>query len=315
MLHSHKLSRPVILGIVGDSASGKTTLAAGVSAILGHDRVTVLCSDDYHRLTRAERTKAGVSPLAPDTNYMDILEQHLRLLRDGQPILKPVYDHRHGILGRSVYLTPSDYIIVDGLLGYQTRGLRDCYDVKIFLDPEDQLRSMWKIRRDCAERGYTRAQAEAELQSRQQDASQFIHPQRTFADIVIRFFSPTPETKVDFAHLNVRHTLRPTLPHPDMAPVLDVGGRAGYRLQLVRDVDGKPVDVLDIMGNIENRRARAVEDLFWNLIPDTHHLGDHAQLGQFVDEQNQSSISHPLALSQLLVTYHLVKAALGHTVV
>ena len=315
MPHNRKLSRPVILGIVGDSASGKTTLAAGVAAILGESRVTVLCSDDYHSLTRAERTKAGVSPLAPETNYVDILEQHLRLLRDGQPILKPVYDHRHGILGRSVYLTPSDYIIVEGLLCYQTRGLRDCFDVKIFLDPEEELRSQWKIRRDCAERSYSRAQAEAELQSRQQDAIRYIHPQRTFADIVIRFFSPNPETKVDFAHLNVRHTLRPTLPHPDMGPILDVGGRAGYRLQLVRDVDGKPVDVLDIMGDIDNRRARAVEELFWSLIPEAHHLRERSPLGQIVDEHNQSGISHPLALSQLLVTYHLVKAALGHTVV
>ena len=315
MPHNRKLSRPVILGIVGDSASGKTTLASGVSAILGRDRVTILCSDDYHRLSRAERTKAGVSPLDPKTNYVDILEQHLRLLRDGQPILKPVYDHRHGVLGRPIYVTPSDYIIVEGLLGYQTRDLRDCFDVKIFLDPEEELRSTWKIRRDCAERGYTREQAEAELVSRQQDANQYIHPQRTFADIVIRFFSPDPQTKVDFSHLNVRHTLRPTLPHPDMTPILDVGGRAGYRLQLVRDVDGKPVDVLDIMGDIDNRRARAVEDLFWSLIPEAHHLRDHAQLGRIVDEHNQAGISHPLALSQLLVTYHLVKAALGHTVV
>ena len=169
MPQNRSLSRPVILGIVGDSASGKTTLASGVAAILGRERVTILCSDDYHRMTRAERNKAGVTPLDPAINYIDILEQHLRLLRDGHPILKPVYDHRHGVWGRSAYLVPSDYIIVEGLLGYHTRGLRDCFDVKIFLDPEEELRARWKVRRDCAERGYTQAQAEAELVSRQHD--------------------------------------------------------------------------------------------------------------------------------------------------
>ena len=93
MPQNRSLSRPVILGIVGDSASGKTSLASGVATILGRERVIVLCSDDYHRLTRSERAKAGVTPLDPAINYMDIFEQHLRLLRDGQPILKPVYDH------------------------------------------------------------------------------------------------------------------------------------------------------------------------------------------------------------------------------
>ena len=239
----------------------------------------------------------------------------MRLLRDGLPILKPVYEHRHGTLTRPVYVPPTEYIIVEGLLAYHTRALRDCFDVKIFLEPGDSLRCSWKIRRDCAERGYTQEQVETELQRRQHDAGLYIHPQRTFADIVIRFFNPDPEKEVDAAHLSVRHTLRPTLPHPDMTPILDVGGRAGYRLQLARDVDGKPVDILDIMGDIDDRRARTVEDLFWSLIPEAHHMRDHAQLGRVIDERNQAIISHPLALSQLLVTYHLVKAALGHTVV
>ena len=316
MPQNRAITRPIILGIVGDSASGKTTLASGVAAVLGHDRVSVLCSDDYHSKTRAERAKAGVTPLAPDANHLDILEQHLRLLRDGQPILKPVYDHRQGLLTRPLYVPPKDYIIVEGLLGYHNRGLRDCFDVKIFLDPEEELRTAWKVRRDCAERGYTQAQAEAELEARKDDSLAYAVPQRTFADIVVRFFRPDPEAAVvDGAHLNVRHTLRPTLPHPDLTPVLDAGGRSGYRLQLARDVDGKPVDVLDIMGDIDDRRARAVEDLLWSLIPEAHHLRDRANLGRITSERNQSIISHPLALSQLLITYHLVKAALGHTVV
>lgn len=316
---NRSLSRPVILGIVGDSASGKTTLALGIAAILGSDRVTILGADDYHRLTRAERAKAQVTPLNPTANYIDILEQHLRLLRDGQPVLKPVYDHTHGTLERPQYLEPSEYIIVEGLLGYHSRALRDCYDVKIFLDPEEELRTRWKFRRDCNERGYTPDQARAEILSRQDDSINYVQPQRTFADIVVRFFNPdsahSDGAETDGAHLNVRHTLRPTLPHPDLTPILDAGGRTGYRLQLARDVDGKPVDVLDIMGDIEPRRAQAVEDLLWGLIPEASHLRDRGPLGRITDADNQTLTSHPLALSQLLITYHLVKAALGHTVV
>ncbi len=91
---SKRVDHPIILGIVGDSASGKSTLSAGVAQILGEEHCTVICTDDYHRYDRKARAAAGLSALDPRANYVDVLEQHLRLLRHGEPILKPVYDHR-----------------------------------------------------------------------------------------------------------------------------------------------------------------------------------------------------------------------------
>ncbi|MGE5546951.1 MAG: phosphoribulokinase [Solirubrobacterales bacterium] len=310
MPHNRVVSRPIVLGVVGDSASGKTTLASGIATVLGPERVAILCTDDYHRFTRAERSRNGLSALDPRANHIDILEQHLDLLRGGRPILKPVYDHAKGTLERPEYVEPREYIIVEGLLGYHTRALRDCYDVKVFVEPEETLRIKWKLARDCAKRGYTPDAVMKSLEKRQYDSVNFIQPQRTFADMVVRFFPPEDDAEERGARLNARHTLRPTLPHPDLTPVLDAGGKSGFRLALARDVDGKPVDVLDISGDIDSKRAKAVEDLLWGLIPEAHHL--RAKLGQFTDEHGQPGESHPLALSQLLVTYHLVKAALGH---
>lgn len=310
MPHNRTINRPIVLGVVGDSASGKTTLVSGIATVLGPERVTVLCTDDYHRLSRAERIKHNITALDPRANYIDILEQHLCLLRDGKPILKPVYDHAKGTLEKPEYVEPREYVIVEGLLGYHSRTLRDCYDVKVYVDPEESLRIKWKMARDCAKRGYTPDAVFRSLEKRQYDSVNFIQPQRTFADMVVRFTPPESRPEESGARLNVRHTLRPTLPHPDLSPVLDAGGKSGFRLALARDVDGKPVDVLDISGDIDAKRAKAVEDLLWSLIPEAHHL--RAKLGQFVDDHNQPAESHPLALSQLLVTYHLVKAALGH---
>ena len=302
-----RVEHPIILGIVGDSASGKTTLSAGVAQILGEAHCTVICTDDYHRYDRAQRAAAGLSALHPRSNYIDVLEQHLRLLRGGEPILKPVYDHRQGTLAPPEYVRPKDFVIAEGLLGYTTRAMRDCYDVKIYLDPEEELRRRWKLHRDTARRGYTREQVLFQLERRQAQSQTFIHPQRTFADIVIRFQRSKGANGSD-TQLDVRHILRPTLPHPDFTPLFDGSSNAGLHLELARDRDGKRVDVLEINGNISDKRAERIEDLLWNLIPEAGHLRD--QVGQ-IDVANGARKSHPLALSQLLVGYHAVKAAMG----
>lgn len=307
---NRQLDRPVILGIVGDSGAGKTTLAAGIMGILGTERVVTLCTDDYHRYAREERTRNGLSPLDPQANYMDVLEQHLQLLRAGKPILKPVYEHADGTLGAPVYVKPAEYIIVEGLLGYSTRAMRDCYDVKVYLEPEEELRAAWKVQRDVTKRGYAADEARRQLTARQRDGLEFIRPQRTFADMVVSFCRPVGHAQETGAHLNARHILRPTLPHPDLTPIVE-GSKNGIRLELARDIDGKPVDVLEIEGDVEDRRAKAMEDLLWNLIPEAHHLRGNL-VGQYMDASAQIKMSHPLALSQLLITYHLVKAAMGH---
>lgn len=298
------VDRPIILGVVGDSATGKTTLSKGVAQILGENRCTVICSDDYHSFDRAERAKNGISALDPKGNYIDILGQHLRALRKGEAILKPIYNHDGGTLDRPEYVRPRDYVIVEGLLGYTTREMRDCYDVKIYLDPEEELRIKWKVNRDTTKRGYTEAEVLASLEKRKGDSPAFIRPQRTFADIVIRFQNPNQGG--DDAHLDVRHILRPTLPHPDFSPLFGSAKKNGLHLELARDVDGKPVDVMEIDGSISDDHAGKIQELLWDLIPEASLLRN--QLG-LID--GATMLSHPLALTQLLVAYHMVKASLG----
>lgn len=301
--------RPIILGIVGDSASGKTTLAQGIANILGSDRVVTICTDDYHRYSREQRAELKITALEPAANYIDILEQHIQLLRQGRPILKPVYNHENGTLDAAEYIEPREYIIVEGLLGYSTRAMRDCYDVKVYLEPPEDLRVRWKIQRDTSARGYSRKDVMTALRYRMNASEHYIRPQRTFADMVVQFFPPENNTEETGAGLNVKHTLRPTLPHPDLSPIIEAGSKAGIRLELSRDTDGKPVDVLELQGSLSERRARSMEDLLWNLIPEAQYLRD--KLGSF-GEGGDQEVSHPLALSQLLITYHMVKAALGH---
>ena len=89
--------------------------------------------------------KRGLTPLHPECNYIDVLEQHLERLHYGQPILKPVYEHATGTLVRPEYVRPRPFVVVDGLLGFSTPTLRQFYDVKVFLEPPENLRRVWKM--------------------------------------------------------------------------------------------------------------------------------------------------------------------------
>ncbi|MBC8159798.1 MAG: phosphoribulokinase [Roseiflexaceae bacterium] len=297
--------RPIMLAVVGDSAAGKTTLTSGIAAILGPDSVTAIGIDDYHRYNRAQRRSLGVTALHPDCNYVDIIEQHLRCLAAGEPILKPVYNHRSGDFEPPQYVRPRPFVIVEGLLCTLTPKLRDCFHVKVFLDPAEELRRAWKVRRDCAERGYTNGEVLAELAKRAADAAMYIHPQRSWADIVVQFAAPSQPAAS--SHLDARLTLRPTLPHPDLSEVVAQTGNEPQALRLsVGREEGRLAEFLDIQGGIAPALAADVQDVIWRNLPDVSRLRPD-QIGTFQDGYEQRQ-SHPLGLTQLLIAHHLLLA-------
>jgi len=294
-----------VLGIVGDSAAGKSTITRGLAQLLGEDRVTHICADDYHKYDRAERARLKITPLHPDCNYLDILELHLERAHYGEPMLKPVYDHSTGTLVRPEYLIPKEFVIVEGLLGFHTQVMRQFYDVKVYLDPPEDLRREWKIKRDTTKRGYTLEQVLAELKRREADSRDFIRPQRQFADIVVRFYPPSKSSDPTYSHLNVHLVLRPTIPHPDLTYLCDWDKGCGIRLELGRD-NGRPVDFLEVDGNVSREDASALENAIWKHLPDLHPLRSD-QFGAYI-YGTEVRHSDPLALTQLLITYHLLRA-------
>ncbi len=302
-----KGKRPIILGIVGDSAAGKTTLSSGLVKLIGPERVTHVCTDDYHKYDRQERSERKITALHPDCNYLDIMELHLERLHYGQPILKPVYDHSNGSLARPEYIVPKEFVIVEGLLGYYTPAMRSFYDIKVYLAPDEELRKQWKVKRDTSKRGYTPEQVLADVDKREPDSAAFIRPQRENSDIIINFHPPEGVAPEDAgSSLDVRLTLRPTVPHPDLSYLwnLPESQQSGIRAFLDRD-SGKPVDVLEISGNVTPEAAVRLEQVIWDHMPDIKPLGAD-QFGDYYDS-NGTGHSDPLALTQLLLTYHLLR--------
>jgi phosphoribulokinase len=276
------MPRPIVLGVVGDSAAGKTTMTRGLVRALGEHAVTHACTDDYHRYDRKQRSELGITPLHPDCNHLDVMAKDLRHLRNGEAILKPVYRHSDGTFAPPVYVKPHGFAIVEGLLGYHTQAMRDCYDVRVFLAPPEELRRRWKVQRDCSRRGYTTDEVLAELDRREPDSAAFIRPQERYADLVVSFMPGTDPDCLDAELL-----LRDGLPHPDLTPFITMSDRR-----------------VRIPGDIEPERAAEIEEAIWDRLHFATHLRSQ-RLGEFTIG-TELHRSESLALVQLLILYHLV---------
>jgi len=265
------MPRPILLGIVGDSAAGKTTLTRGLVRILGEAQVTHISADHYHRYDRQQRAERGVTPLDPAGNYLDVLTQHLKHLRAGHAILKPVYGHRDGKFAAAEYVQPAQFTIVEGLLGFHTQAMRDVYDVRVYLDPPEDLRRKWKVQRDCSRRGYTTDQVLEELDRREADAESHIRPQRRCADLVVSFM---PGDRGDQEHLDARVVMRPGLVHPDLSSLVSTGSD-GIRL----DERGSEIS-LWIPGTIRVKVSATIQETIWDRMQFASHLRTD-RLGEF----------------------------------
>jgi phosphoribulokinase len=295
-------SRPVLLAIAGDSATGKTTLAQGLERALGSERCVSVCVDDYHRFDRQERKTKSFTALHPDCNYVDIMEQHLQLLATGQPILKPVYDHSTGQLTRPELVEPREFVIVEGLLPLFTKLSRACFEVTVFLNPPEDIRRAWKVARDTSKRGYEEAQVAAELEAREPESAEFIRPQQNFADIVVRFAPIPGRDDPPGTPLSAELMLRPTIRHPDLTGVLAPSMQRAIHLKLTRDSDGRPVDTLHVHGYVPIEESRTVQKAIWSA------LGRTGEPPSSLGELSPGKRSEPMTITQLLLLYHLLDA-------
>jgi phosphoribulokinase len=291
------MPRPVMLGIVGDSGSGKTTITRGLVRVIGEDQVTHFCTDDYHRYDRRQRTERNITPLHPDCNHLDILAQHLTHLRNGEPIMKPVYHHTDGTFGPPDYFEPGSFVVCEGLLGFHNQELCDSFDVRVYLDPPENLRRHWKVQRDCSRRGYTTDQVLTELDRREADSARWIRPQRQNADIIVAF---QPGTTEDQEHLDCKLSLCDPLPHPDLTDVVN-GDEDGIVL-----TERQGATELYVPGQIPHERASAIEKVIWEKMHFARHLREK-RLGEFTIGTDLHR-SDALAVVQLLILYQLVTA-------
>ncbi len=185
----NKHRRPVVIGVTGGSGSGKTTVSNAIYNQLSGQSLLILQQDSYYNdqseMTMAERHAVNYDhPLAFDT---DLMIKQIKQLLAYQPIEKPVYDYeQYTRSDKTIHQEPRDVMIVEGLLILDDQRLRDLMDIKVFVDTDDDIRIIRRIKRDMEERGRTLDSViEQYLTVVKPMYHQFIEPTKRYADVIV----------------------------------------------------------------------------------------------------------------------------------
>ncbi|HHY89588.1 MAG TPA: uridine kinase [Chloroflexi bacterium] len=180
---------PLVIAIAGGSGSGKTTVANVILQRVGSHRIAYLPHDAYYRdlsdLGPIQRAQVNFDH--PDSLETDLLVQHIRKLKNWEPIELPIYDFTtHSRTNRTVRIEPQRVIIVEGILIFVEPDLRELFDVKIFVDTDPDIRFIRRLQRDLAERGRTTENVIKQYLSTVRPMHlEFVEPSKRYADVII----------------------------------------------------------------------------------------------------------------------------------
>ncbi len=182
-------TQPLVIGIAGGSGSGKTTVAQALVERVGPQHVALLPHDAYYRdfshLPPEERAQVNYDH--PDSLETSLLVEHIRQLRAGRAIERPVYDFtRHARRAETVRVEPRPIILVEGILIFAEPELRRLLDIKIYVDTDADLRFIRRLLRDVEERGRTvESVIRQYLTTVRPMHLEFVEPSKRYADIIV----------------------------------------------------------------------------------------------------------------------------------
>jgi uridine kinase len=180
---------PVVIGVAGGSGSGKTTVVRRIVDSLGPEHVVVLEHDRYYRNRNDLRLeeRAALNYDHPDALETSLLVRHVQALKAGQAVDVPLYDFTtHARRGDTQRCQPRRAIIVEGILIFADRALRDAMDIKVFVDADADTRFIRRLQRDVAERGRTMETVIEQYQGTVKPMHfEFVEPTKRYADLII----------------------------------------------------------------------------------------------------------------------------------
>jgi uridine kinase len=201
-----RLSRkPFVIGVAGDSGAGKDTFSDAIAGLFGQHSVVKLSGDDYHLWDRQKPMWQVMTHLNPMANDLEGFCNDLVSLTDGKNIQSRHYDHQTGKMSRPFQIDSNDFIIASGLHALYLPILRDCYNLKVYLDIDEGLRRHFKLKRDVQQRGHTVERVLSSFEKREPDSERFIRPQAGYADLILSLQPIHPRM---LATLDGKHALR-----------------------------------------------------------------------------------------------------------
>lgn len=178
-----------IIGVAGGTGSGKSTLVRQLQEAFREEDVATLCHDFYYKahpeLTYEERT--GLNYDHPQAFDTDMLVEHVRALKNNTAIERPVYSFvEHNRTAETVAVKPSKVIIIDGILIFENKELRDLMDIKVFVDTDADIRLARRILRDVRERGRSMESVISQYTNTVKPMhEEFVEPSKRYADVII----------------------------------------------------------------------------------------------------------------------------------
>lgn len=178
----------IVIGIAGGTCSGKSTLIQKIKEEFG-DTITMLSHDFYYKahndISFEDRKKLNYDH--PDSFDTDLMIGHIKQLINGETIERPVYDFTiHNRIDETVTVRPSKVIVVEGILIFENKELRDMCDIKVFIDTDADVRIIRRIVRDVSERGRTLESVVTQyLTTVKLMHEQFVEPSKKYVDVII----------------------------------------------------------------------------------------------------------------------------------
>lgn len=199
LLSSFRLATqsPLVVGVAGDSSSGKDTLVDAIADMMGETNLTRVSGDNYHIWDRHKPMWQAMTHLNPKANDLEAFARNVAQLTEGKTALARHYDHAIGRLSEPMRLHPQEVVAASGLHALWSPELLKSYDLRIFMDMDEDLRRFLKIRRDVGKRGHALEHVLASMDRRREDAERFIQPQAKGADIVLRLEPRHPSAIAD----------------------------------------------------------------------------------------------------------------------
>lgn len=182
-------NQPLIIGVAGGTGSGKTTVSQAILQRVGAHRIAFIQHDSYYRdlthLSYEERARVNYDH--PDSLDNELLRVHLDALCDGRAVQVPIYDFTmHNRREEMQTVEPHPVVLVEGILIFADKELRERMDVKIYVDTDADLRFIRRLERDIIERGReVRAVIDQYLHTVRPMHLEFVEPTKRYADVII----------------------------------------------------------------------------------------------------------------------------------